>query len=68
MMTILGLMIVVVKCTRHLDIKGDSVMLQVSKINGRVWLKVFNDTGLIYSDGDFQSIGEAMVMAADYLK
>jgi len=43
-------------------------MLKISKINGRVWLKVFNDTGLIYSDGDFQSIGEAMVMAADYLK
>jgi len=42
-------------------------MLQVSKINGRVWLKVFNDTGLIYSDGDFQSIGEAMATAAYYL-
>lgn len=43
-------------------------MLKISKINGRVWLKVFNETGLIYSDGDFQSIREAMAMAADYLK
>jgi len=42
-------------------------MLRISKINGRVWLKVFNDTGLVYSDGDFQSIGEAMVAAAYYL-
>jgi len=43
-------------------------MLKISKIKGRVWLKVFNETGLIYSDGDFQSIREATVMAADYLK
>jgi len=42
-------------------------MLKISKINGRVWLKVFNETGLLYSDGDFQSIGEAMVVAAYYL-
>jgi len=43
-------------------------MLKISKINGRVWLKVFNETGLVYSDGDFQSIREAMATAADYLK
>lgn len=42
-------------------------MLKISKINGRVWLKVFNDTGLVYSDGDFDSIGEAMVLAGYYL-
>ena len=43
-------------------------MIKVSKINGRVWLKVFNETGLIYSDGDFQSINDAMAVASDYLK
>ena len=42
-------------------------MLKISKINGRVWLKVFNETGLVYSDGDFDSISEAMVAAAYYL-
>jgi len=43
-------------------------MIKVSKINGRVWLKVFNETGLIYSDGDFDTISDAMVAAAYYLK
>jgi len=42
-------------------------MITISKINGRVWLKVFNESGLIYSDGDFDSIGEAMVAAGYYL-
>jgi hypothetical protein len=42
-------------------------MLKVSKINGRVWLNVFNDKGLVYSDGDFNSISEAMAVANYYL-
>ena len=42
-------------------------MVTISKINGKVWLKVFNETGLIYSDGEFDSIGEAMVVAGCYL-
>lgn len=42
-------------------------MLRISKINGRVWLKVFNETGLVYSDGDFNSISEAIVAAGYYL-
>jgi len=42
-------------------------MLRISKINGRVWLKVFNETGLVYSDGDFNSISEAIVAASYYL-
>lgn len=42
-------------------------MIKVSKINGFVWLKVFNDTGLLYSDGNFQSISEAMEIATYYL-
>lgn len=43
-------------------------MLKISKINGKVWLKVFNGTGLIYSDGNFETIGEAMATAEYYLK
>jgi len=42
-------------------------VIKVSKINGFVWLKVFNENGLLYSDGHFQSIGEAMAAAAYYL-
>jgi hypothetical protein len=42
-------------------------MLKISKINGRVWLKVFNETGLLYSDGDFDTIGDAMDTAGYYL-
>lgn len=43
-------------------------MLKISKINGIVWVKVFDSNGLIYSDSNFETIGEAMAMAADYLK
>jgi len=43
-------------------------MIRISKIHGRVWLKVFDDTGLVYSDGDFDTISDAMVAAAYYLK
>jgi len=42
-------------------------MIKVSKMNGRVWLKVFNETGLLYSDGDFDTISDAMVVAGYYL-
>ena len=42
-------------------------MIKVSKINGLVWLKVFNETGLVYSDGDFASISDAMATAGYYL-
>lgn len=42
-------------------------MLKISRINGKVWLKVFDNNGLVYSDGDFQSISEAMIVAGYYL-
>ena len=42
-------------------------MLKISKINGRVWLKVFNETGLLYSDGDFDNLRDAMATAGYYL-
>jgi len=42
-------------------------MLKISKINGRVWLKVFNGAGLVYSDGDFDTISDAMATAGYYL-
>ena len=44
------------------------MMLKISKIDGRVWVKVFDSNCLVYSDGDFDTIGEAMATAADYLK
>jgi hypothetical protein len=42
-------------------------MIKISKINGRVWLKVFDNTGLVYSDGDFDTISDAMATAGYYL-
>lgn len=43
-------------------------MITISKIDGEVWLKVYdNGRNLIHSDGDYRSISEAMVAAAYWL-
>lgn len=43
-------------------------MITISKIDGEVWLKVYdNSRNLIYSDGMYGSISDAMVAAAYWL-
>jgi len=49
-------------------IGGKRQMITISKIDGEVWLKVYdNSRSLIYSDGVYGSISEAMVAAAYWL-
>jgi hypothetical protein len=43
-------------------------MITISKIDGEVWLKVYdNSRNLIYSGGDYRSISEAIVEAGYWL-
>ena len=44
---------------------GVKKMITISKIDGEVWLKVYDASrNLIHSDGDYRSISEAMDEAA----
>jgi hypothetical protein len=43
-------------------------MITISKIDGEVWLKVYDASrNLIHSDGDYRSISDAMVASAYWL-
>lgn len=43
-------------------------MITISKIDGEVWLKVYDSSrNLIHHDGDYRSISDAMDAAAYWL-
>jgi len=43
-------------------------MIRLTKINNNLWLKVFNNSKLVYVGGGFESISEAFKTAQYYLK
>ena len=42
-------------------------MVRLSKINGFVWVKFFDSTGLVFEAGEYRTISAAMATVYDFL-